>query len=402
MVHVMEEKLALFKRIVVVVLDSVGAGAMPDAAEYGDAGANTLGNIARSQGGLFLPTLEKLGLGCITEIDGVRQDIKPIAWYGKMAEISTGKDTTTGHWEMAGCPVFTPFPVYPDGFPATMIEKITAITGRQVIGNKAASGTEIIAELGDNHVNTGSLIIYTSADSVLQIAAHEEVVPLEELYLIGKRVRREVCIGEHAVGRVIVRPFIGSPGKFIRTPNRHDYSLEPPALTVLELLARSGREVVGVGKISDIFSGRGITKSYPTKSNDDGIETVVRLLTETNCEGLVMANLVEFDSLYGHRNDSVGYAKALERLDGQLELVISLLKDADLLIVTADHGCDPTTKGTDHTREYVPLIACYKGCSAGELGVRRTFADIAATIAENFSLGALEYGNSFLGELYDK
>ncbi|MBP2649783.1 MAG: deoB [Firmicutes bacterium] len=386
----------MFKRIIVIVLDSVGTGALPDADKYGDFGANTLGNIARSQGGLFLPMLEKLGLGHIAKINEGQVAVNPVAWYGKMAEISRGKDTTTGHWEMAGCPVFKPFPVYPEGFPAKVIEKISVLTGRGVLGNKAASGTEIIAELGGEHVRTGALIVYTSADSVLQIAAHEEVVPLDELYAIGKRVRSEVCIGEHAVGRVIVRPFIGSEGKFVRTANRHDYSLEPHAPTVLEYLEKSGRSVLGIGKISDIFAGRGITKSYPTVSNDHGMATLARLIDEAHDEGLIMANLVEFDSLYGHRNDCRGYARALERVDGQLAMVLPLIKDSDLLIITADHGCDPTTKGTDHTREYVPLLVYNKAESSSELGVRQSFADVAATIAENFGLPVFEYGKSFL------
>ncbi|MBP2642147.1 MAG: deoB [Firmicutes bacterium] len=386
----------MFTRIIVVVLDSVGVGALPDAKQYGDVGVNTVENIARLHGGLFLPTLEKLGLNRIVSISDKTAASEPRAWFGKMAELSHGKDTTTGHWEMVGCPVFTPFPVYPDGFPAEIIEKISAITGRKVLGNKAASGTEIIAELGEEHVRTGALIVYTSADSVLQIAAHEEVVPLEELYAIGKKIRELVCVGGHSVGRVIVRPFIGSVGNFVRTPHRHDYSLPPHSHTVLDLMVKSDRSVVGVGKIADIFAGKGITETYPTVSNDNGMETVLRLISQDTGEGLIMANLVDFDSIYGHRNDSIGYARALERVDGQLAVLLPFLKESDLLVITADHGCDPTTKGTDHTREYVPLLVYHKQGSGGSLGVRLSFADIAATIAENFSLEPLPYGQSFL------
>lgn len=389
----------MFKRIVIVVLDSVGAGALPDAAEYGDLGTDTLGNIARCHGGLFLPTLASLGLGRIRPLEGVAAVDSPLAGYGKMAEVSKGKDTTTGHWEMAGCPVFTAFPVFPDGFPAAVVERIAALTGRAVIGNKAASGTAIIAELGEEHLRTGALIVYTSADSVLQIAAHEEVVPVDQLNAIGRLVREAVCRGEYAVGRVIIRPFIGAPGSFVRTANRHDFSLEPPAPTVLDRLQAAGLTTAGVGKIGDIFAGRGISASYPTKSNDHGMATIAGLVRDDRRPGLVFANLVEFDSLYGHRNDCRGYAQALERVDGQLALLLPLLTDSDLLIITADHGCDPTTAGTDHTREYVPLLAYARGHQGCDLGVRATFADVAATVAENFALEPLPLGTSFLGAI---
>ncbi len=380
-------------------MDSVGAGALPDAAEYGDHGADTLGNIARCNGGLFLPTLAEMGLGRIRPLEGVGAADRPLASYGKMAEISRGKDTTSGHWEMAGCPLFQPFPVYPHGFPAEVIARLEAISGRRVIGNKAASGTAIIDELGEEHIRTGALIVYTSADSVLQIAAHEDVVPVDKLGAIARRVREEVCIGEHAVGRIIIRPFVGVPGRFARTANRHDYSLEPPAPTVLDRLKTSGRITAGVGKISDIFAGRGLTASYPTKSNDHGMATLQSLVREERREGLIFANLVEFDSLYGHRNDCRGYARALERLDGQFALLLPQLADGDLLVITADHGCDPTIAGTDHTREYVPLLALVPGRPGRDLGVRSTFADIAATVAENFALEPMPYGTSFLGAI---
>ncbi len=389
----------MFTRIIIVVLDSVGAGALPDAAEYGDLGADTLGNIARCHGGLFLPTFESLGLGCIRPIDGVQAVDGPSASYGKMAEVSRGKDTTTGHWEMAGCPVFTAFPVYPDGFPAEVVDRIAALTGRSVIGNKAASGTEIIAELGEEHMRTGALIVYTSADSVLQIAAHEAVVPVDKLNAIGRLVREKVCCGEHAVGRVIIRPFVGEPGSFVRTANRHDFSLEPPAPTVFDRLKMSGRDAVGVGKIGDIFAGRGLTASYPTRSNDHGMATLAGLVRGARRPGMIMANLVEFDSLYGHRNDCRGYARALERVDGQLALLLPLLGDDDLLIITADHGCDPTAPGTDHTREYVPLLVFARGRQGRSLGLRTCFADVAATVTENFALEPLPHGTSFLGEI---
>lgn len=389
----------MFKRIIVVVMDSVGIGSLPDAAEYGDAGADTLGSIARSQGGLFLPSLDRMGLGNIAPLEGVPATDKPIAWYGKMAEVSVGKDTITGHWEIAGCPLFHPLPLYPEGFPPEIIDKLTCAFGRKILGNKAASGTEIIEELGPEHLATGYPIVYTSADSVLQIAAHEEVIPLEELYAMGKRTREEICVGPHAVGRVIVRPFLGTPGNFFRTPNRHDYSLPAPGPTVLDRLSESGRSVVGIGKIADIFAGRGITASYPTKSNDHGMRTLLQLVAQGGKPGLIFANMVEFDSVYGHRNDARGYAKALERLDGQLELLLDVLKPDDLLMITADHGCDPTYRGTDHTREYVPLIIYREGGQGSSLGIRSTFADIGATIAANFSLPPLPYGQSFLTEI---
>jgi phosphopentomutase len=389
----------LFTRFVVVVMDSVGIGALPDAAEYGDSGADTLGNIARSQGGLFLPTLARMGLGSIAPLTGVLPAGEPVACYGKMAEISVGKDTVTGHWEMAGCPLFHALPLYPAGFPDELIDRLITVIGRKILGNKVASGTEIIDELGPEHLETGFPIVYTSADSVLQIAAHEKIIPMPQLYEMGRKVREEVCVGPHAVGRVILRPFLGTPGRFLRTPNRHDYALPPPGTTVLDLLKTSGRAVIGVGKIADIFAGFGVTASHPTKSNDHGVQTLLRLIGEPGQEGLIFANLVEFDSVYGHRNDARGYARALERLDGQLELLLSSLGRDDLLIVTADHGCDPVHAGTDHTREYVPLLVYTEGISGKSLGVRTTFADVGATVAANFALPPLAYGKSFLTEI---
>ena len=389
----------MFKRVIVIILDSVGIGVLPDAAEYGDYGANTIVNIAHSQGGLFLPTMASMGLGSIEPIDGVEKLHRPIGSYGKMAEISKGKDTTTGHWEMAGCPLFKSFPLYPNGFPPEVIELFVQYTGRTILGNKAASGTDIIDELGPKHMETGEPIVYTSGDSVFQIAAHEDVIPLAELYEMCKIAREKVCIGKHAVGRIIARPFVGSPGQFKRTANRHDYSLAPLTPTILDYMKEAGYSVTGVGKISDIFAGQGLTQSFSTTSNDHGMETLLHLLAHSPEDGLIMVNLVEFDSGYGHRNDARGYGKALERVDGQLAILLQELAATDLLLITADHGCDPTVPGSDHTREYVPLLAYYKGCSSVNLGIRKTFADLAATIADNFKIKTLPHGQSFLQEI---
>ncbi|MDU4960453.1 MAG: phosphopentomutase [Sporomusaceae bacterium] len=389
----------MFNRIIIIVLDSVGIGALPDAAAYGDAGANTLGNIARSRGGLKLPVLAGLGLGCITPIAGVDCPQQPLASYGKMAEASNGKDTTTGHWEMAGAPVSRPFPYYPDGFPPEIMDKFQSLTGRSALGNKVASGTEIISELGEEHMRTGRPIVYTSADSVFQIAAHEEVIPLDELYAICRLVRDEILVGRHAVGRVIARPFTGTPGAFVRTPNRHDYSLLPESETMLDRLKDAGLASIGIGKIGDIFAQRGLTQSVPTKSNQHGMEVLEALVRQQESRGLIMANLVEFDSSYGHRRDVAGYAQALEAFDAQLASLLPLLAGDDLLLITADHGCDPTAAGTDHTREYVPLLAYRRGCHGHDLGIRSSFADIAATVIDNFSLQPLPYGSSFLAAI---
>ena len=389
----------MFKRVMIIVLDSVGIGILPDAAEYGDFEANTIANIAHSQGGLFLPTLGAMGLGSIEQIDGVKKNDQPIASFGKMAEISKGKDTTTGHWEMSGCPIFEKLPLYPDGFPPEVIESFIQHTGHKILGNKAASGTGIIDELGLLHMETGQPIVYTSGDSVFQIAAHEDVIPLPELYELCRIAREKVCIGKHAVGRIIARPFIGSPGNFTRTANRHDFSLAPSSPTIFDRLKESGYSVIGVGKIGDIFANRGLTQSLPTKSNDHGMHTLIKLAGQSQDDGIIMVNLVEFDSGYGHRNDARGYGRALERFDGQLAILLKELSDTDLLLITADHGCDPTVAGTDHTREYVPLLVYFKGCTGYNLGIRSTFADLSATIAENFKVEKLPYGKSFLGEI---
>lgn len=386
----------MYNRVFLIVMDSVGIGYLPDADKYGDVGSNTLVNIARSKCGLFLPNLEKLGLGLIDDIEGVQKVTETIGSYGKMTEISAGKDTTSGHWEMAGCPLFTSFPVYPQGFPEEVINKFKALIGRDILGNKVASGTEIIKELGEEHVKTGKPIIYTSADSVFQIAAHEEIIPLEQLYDMCKIARNEVCVGEHAVGRIIARPFVGVSGNFTRTTNRHDYSLLPPHKTILDLLKEANYDVVGIGKISDIFAHQGLTKSFSTKSNSEGMDIIKNLVAKNDITGLIMTNLVEFDSLYGHRNDIDGYAKALESFDKELGELLPMLQEDDLLIITADHGCDPTTDSTDHSREYVPVLVYNKNLQGKNLGIRKTFADVAATIAVNFNIKNMKYGVNLL------
>ncbi|KYZ77499.1 phosphopentomutase [Anaerosporomusa subterranea] len=385
----------MFERIIIIVLDSVGIGALPDAAEYGDAGANTLGHIATARGGLKLPTLASLGLGCIAPIAGVPCPEQPLACYGKLAESSKGKDTTTGHWEMAGAPVSHPFPYYPNGFPAEIMDKFAVLTGRTALGNKVASGTEIIAELGEEHMKTGKPIVYTSADSVFQIAAHEDIIPLTKLYAMCRIARDQILVGEHAVGRIIARPFIGIPGAFTRTPNRHDYSLMPDGETMLDRVKAAGLPCIGIGKIGDIFAQRGLTESFPTKSNQHGMDILETVLSQIE-RGLIMANLVEFDSSFGHRRDIDGYAAALEAFDSRLAGFLPKLGTNDLLIITADHGCDPTAQGTDHTREYVPLLAYQVGTGGQSLGIRTTFADIAASVLDIFSLPPLPYGSSFL------
>lgn len=383
-------------RAAVIVLDSVGVGALPDAAAYGDAGANTLAHVAEAVEGLSLPHLERLGLGNIVPVKGLTPSAAPLAFYGKMGEISAGKDTTTGHWELMGLITKEPFPVYPQGFPPEVIEPFEKAIGRPVLGNKPASGTEIIAELGEEHIRTGYPIVYTSADSVFQIAAHEEVIPVEELYRYCL-IARKLLTGKHAVGRVIARPFLGSAGNFYRTPRRRDFALPPPRPTVLDFLKEAGQEVIGIGKIEDIFAGRGLTQARHTEDNLDGIQKTIAALGEP-FSGLLFTNLVDYDMRYGHRNDAAGYARALMEFDAHLPEIMAALKSGDLLVITADHGCDPTTPGTDHTREYVPILAYPAGASRGyNLGTRSTFADLAATLAEMFGLPSPEAGTSFWG-----
>lgn len=385
------------KKVVLLVLDSVGIGALPDAHHYGDTHCNTLGNCALAVGGVDLPHLGRLGLGLLTDIAGVPPVDKPQACYGRMAELSPGKDTTTGHWELAGVILEHPFPVYPQGFPSEIIEPFKEQIGRDILGNKAASGTAIIDELGPRHMQTGSPIVYTSADSVFQIAAHEEIIPLEELYRICL-IARELLTGKHAVGRVIARPFVGTPGSFRRTAHRHDYSLRPTAPTVLELLEEHGLTVVGVGKIYNIFAGVGITRSVQASNNDQGVQQTLALLRE-DFSGLIFTNLVDFDQDYGHRNDPTGYAKALEQFDRYVPHIIASLGPEDVLIITADHGTDPTTESTDHSREYVPLLVYGRQLQKGvNLGTRSSFSDVAATIASLFGLN-FNVGKSFHQEI---
>lgn len=384
-------------KVMLIVMDSVGIGALPDAKEYGDEGSNTLGNIA-SQVGLNVPNLTKLGLGKIAPLQGIAADVKALGAYGKMAELSKGKDTTTGHWEIAGIITEDPMPTFAHSFPATFIKEFEKRIQRKTLGNVVASGTEILKELGEKHMETGFPIVYTSADSVFQIAAHEEVIPLEELYEICK-IAREMLTGDLAVGRVIARPFIGKPGNFTRTTNRHDYSLVPPRPTVLDALQNKGYEVISIGKIKDIFAGKGITKSITTKDNKEGVEKTIEAWSELK-EGLIFTNLVEFDSLYGHRNNPKGYAEKLAELDGQLPDLMNLVEEEGILILTADHGNDPTTPSTDHSREYVPLLVYGKDIKDDRaLGTRHTFADIAATLCEIFSLEYECVGESFWGSI---
>ncbi|MCW4644586.1 phosphopentomutase [Bacillus safensis] len=388
-----------YKRIFLVVMDSVGIGEAPDAADFNDVGADTLGHIAEKMNGLHMPNMAKLGLSHIKEIKGIPADEKPLAYYGKMQEASNGKDTMTGHWEIMGLYIDTPFKVFPEGFPDELLNELKEKTGRGIIGNKPASGTEILDELGEEHMKTGDLIVYTSADSVLQIAAHEEVVPLDELYRICE-IARELTLDEkYMVGRIIARPFVGEPGAFVRTPNRHDYALKPFDRTVMNELKDDGLDVIAIGKISDIYDGEGITSSLRTKSNMDGMDKLVDTL-KTDFTGLSFLNLVDFDALYGHRRDPEGYGKALEEFDARLPEVFDLLKEDDLLVITADHGNDPVHHGTDHTREYVPLIAySKKHQGANELPTAKTFADLGATVADNFKIAMPKYGTSFLSKL---
>lgn len=386
------------KRIVLVVLDSVGVGALPDAHLYGDQGSNTLAHVAEALGGLHLPNLQALGLGNIIPVQGVPPTPSPKAAWGKMAEVSKGKDTTTGHWELAGLTLKAPFPTYPQGFPEEIIQTFEERIGRKTLGNYPASGTSIIEELGQEHLATGFPIVYTSADSVFQIAAHEEVVPLDQLYA-WCHIARSLLQGEHGVGRVIARPFLGEVGSFKRTANRHDFSLPPIEPTVLDALTAAGIPVFGVGKISDIFAGQGITESYPATSNQSGMDQIVQLIRTKEEHCLIFANLVDFDMLWGHRNDAAGYGRGLEEFDLRLPEVLSGLQSNDLLLITADHGCDPTFPGTDHTREYTPLLVTGPRVRSVDLGIRRSFADVAKTVAHYFSVDYATIGVSVLPEV---
>ncbi|TLS35663.1 phosphopentomutase [Pseudalkalibacillus caeni] len=391
--------MSTFKRIFLIVLDSVGIGEASDAEDFGDKGADTLGHIADHMGGLKMPNMEKLGLGNIREVQGIKESPSPLAHYAKMEEASNGKDTMTGHWEIMGLHIEQPFRTFPDGFPEELISELEKRTKRKVIGNKPASGTEIIKELGKEHMETGALIVYTSADSVLQIAAHEDVVPIDELYHICEIAREITKRKEYMVGRVIARPFVGDPGNFERTANRHDYALKPFGRTVMNELKDENFNVIALGKISDIYDGEGVTKAIRTESNMDGMDKLVQS-QDMDFEGLSFLNLVDFDAKYGHRRDPEGYGNALEAYDERLPEVLEKLREDDLLLITADHGNDPVHQGTDHTREYVPLVAYYKGIDEGkDLGLRKTFADIGATVADNFGVKMPEHGQSFLNQL---
>ncbi len=388
----------MISRVVLIVLDGVGVGEMPDAAAYGDAGSHTLAHVAEAVGGLKVPNLEALGLGHIGAFAGVRRMGNPDACFGKMGCLSKGKDTTTGHWEIAGIVKDDPFPTYPAGFPPDLIEAFQEAIGRRVLGNRPASGTAIIKELGEEHLRTGSPIVYTSADSVFQIAAHERMIPIDELYRMC-RAARKLLMPPHQVARVIARPFVGEPGAFARTELRRDFSVEPPGRTLLDELRSSGLPVVAVGKIEDLFNGRGISRAVHTAHNAAGMDETLRSL-KTLPRGLVFVNLVDFDTLYGHRNDAVGFARALEEFDAWLPEVLGAMQPADLLCLTADHGNDPTTPSTDHSREYVPLLAYGSRLTRGvNLGTRTSFSDLGQTIADALGAKRLAWGESFLDAL---
>jgi len=370
-------------RVVLIVMDGLGIGETTDAEEYGDKGSNTLGHIAQTIE-LRIPVLESLGIGNLGEFRGIKRNIEHLSIIARLEEVSKGKDTITGHWEMMGLVLEKAFPTYPQGFPPEIIDEFERLTGRKVIGNRPASGTEIIKELGEEHMRTGSLIVYTSRDSVFQIAAHKEIVPLEELYEIC-RIARSILRGKHEVARVIARPFTGRPGEFVRTPERKDFTVQPPEPTLLERLAEKGLPVASIGKVWDIFSGKGFAKRYPMNSNRDGLMTLMDIMPEFN-HGLIFITLTDFDTLYGHRNDPEGFGKALMEFDFQLGRLLGLLGDEDFLILTADHGCDPVTPSTDHSREYVPAIVYNKNLLGKNLGTIRGFYHIGATIAHVFGI----------------
>lgn len=388
-----------FKKIHVVVLDSVGIGEAPDAANFGDVGSHTLGHIAEKMNGLTMPHMESFGLANIEPLQGMQATDKPKAYYGKMQEASVGKDTMTGHWEIMGLNIDKPFKVYPEGFPAELIAELEKRTGRKVLCNKPASGTQVIEDFGKEHMETGAIIVYTSADPVLQIAAHEEIIPLEELYKICEIARELTLQPEYLVGRVIARPFVGTPGNFTRTSNRHDYALKPFGRTTMNVLKDEGFDVIAIGKISDIFNGEGVTDAVRTKNNKDGMDKFAEVVRR-DFHGISFLNLVDFDANFGHRRDPLGYGNALQEFDARIPEITEAMTEDDLLIITADHGNDPTFHGTDHTREYVPLIVYSPRFNGGsELALRETFADIAATVAENFKVAAPEFGKSFLNNL---
>jgi len=387
----------MIKRVFLIVLDSFGIGELPDAGKYGDEGSNTLASCAKV--GLSLPNMQRLGLGCIEGVSVLSKETAPTAAYARMAEASKGKDTTIGHWEIAGIISPEPMPVFPNGFPAEFIEKFEKAVGRKTLCNKPYSGTDVIRDYGKKHLETGALIVYTSADSVFQIAAHEEKVPVEELYSICQTAR-DLLTGPLAVGRVIARPFVGEH-PYKRTSNRHDYSVVPPRDTMLDMISKAGKDVIAVGKISDIFAGKGVGERIPTKSNEDGMNKTSELL-KRDFNGLCFVNLVDFDSVYGHRNDAAGYAKALEQFDGWLGSALNELNDDDVLMITADHGCDPGSESTDHSREYVPLLIYGKTVKSVDLKTRNTFSDIGATVLDALGVENKTDGTSFWNEIAAK
>ncbi len=385
-------------RAILIILDSVGVGELPDADRYGDVGSDTLGNLAQALGGLHLPHLQSLGLGNLHAIQGVPPAASPLAAFGRMAERSAGKDTTIGHWEIAGVISLQPLPTYPQGFPAEIIADYEQRIGRKTLGNYPASGTVIIEQLGAEHMRTGFPIVYTSADSVFQVAAHEEIIPIDELYRICQ-IARDMLKGEHNVGRVIARPFLGQPGAFQRTDRRRDFSAPPPEPTLLDHVTQAGQTVWAVGKIEDIFAGQGISRAVHTHNNMDGVDRTLEAMRDAG-PGLIFTNLVDFDMVYGHRNNARGYADALQAVDARLPQILQALRKDDVLIFTADHGCDPTTSSTDHSREYVPLLVYGASIRPGvRLGTRATFADLGASIADWLEVQPLRAGASFAQQL---
>ena len=382
-------------RIIWIVIDSVGVGALPDAKAFGDEGVNTLGHIVKEFNDIKIPNMVKLGLGNIGGIDYIKNVDSPIGSFGRCNEVSQGKDTTTGHWEMTGLLVDTPFKTFENGFPKEIIDEFERRTGRKVVANKPASGTAILDEFGEHQMKTGDVIVYTSADSVFQIAAHEDIIPLEELYRICQFVRDITKDDPYMIGRIIARPYVGEPGDFTRTSNRHDYALNPFGHTVLDSLKEAGKDVIAVGKINDIFNGQGITESVRTKSNMDGVDQLLKVM-KNDFSGISFTNLVDFDALYGHRRDVVGYAHAIEEFDLRIPELLEAMEEDDLLMITADHGNDPTFTGTDHTREYVPLLVYSKKMKEQGALPQGYYSDISATIAENFSVSSTENGESFL------
>ena len=388
----------MVNRVVLFVLDSVGIGALPDSEQFGDIGVSTLGHIAKSTDHFKIPNLRKLGVGNIDGIDYIDADPNPIGAFGRSLEASNGKDTTTGHWEIAGLKIEQPFKTYPDGFPPHIINAFEAQTGRKVLCNKPASGTVVLDELGEEHMKTGNPIVYTSADSVFQIAAHEDIIPLDELYRMCQ-IARDILVGDDQVARVIARPFVGEPGNFQRTSNRRDYSIKPFEKTVLDYAKEAGYDVRAVGKIVDIYDGEGITHDVHTKDNMDGVDQTLNYLKE-DFKGILFTNLVDFDAKYGHRRDVAGYRQAIEEVDARLPELFNAMKPSDLLIILADHGNDPAYSGTDHTREYIPLLIYGDAVKAGtNIGTRQTFADVAATVSDILGIPATANGTSFKNEI---